>query len=165
MGLAPSLRLLLGIATCVGVLVLAMVWDEVPAVFVQCSERLPEIPSDSGAVAGSYWIGTCLCSPGPIVLILKLVGTVLAVATAAVLATRAATTFRVTAGATAAVFCGLLGLQARHMVNAQVFDVGTFPSFRVAAIGACSLYIFGVLVGLATERWWPNTSLERARER
>jgi hypothetical protein len=162
---ATSIRVALGIAGCAIVLVLAILWNEFPAVVEPCSGRLPESSPDSGTAVGSYYLGTCLRGPSPGMLVLKLIVAVLAIAGAAVLTTRAATRFRVTAGATAAAFCGLLGLQARHVVDAQIFDVGTFPSFRVVGIGACCLYLFGVLVSVFTERWSPNNWSGRVRDK
>jgi len=97
------------------------------------------------------------------VAILKLVFSLLAIAGAAVFTAKRASRLKVIAGATAASLCALVGLQARHAVDAQVFDVGYVPSLLAVAIVGGLFFLFGALVAWGTERWWPNKSLERTR--
>jgi hypothetical protein len=98
-------------------------------------------------------------------MVLKLMVSLMAIAGAAVLATRAATRFRVTSGAVAAAFCSLFGLFAVNAVAAQTFKGGISPSLEAVVAFACTFFLFGVLVSWVAARWWPNTSLERTRER
>jgi hypothetical protein len=154
MTLAGSIRLGLGLLACVGVLILAIVWGHVPARYGPC----PEDP------ANPYIISHCVLGPPLLVVILKLAISLMAIAGAAVLATRAAPKLKVTIGAFAASFCSLFGLFAVNAVVAQTFTVGFAASLEAVVTVACLFFLFGASVAWVTARWWPNKSLERTRE-
>jgi hypothetical protein len=155
MTLAGSIRLGLGFSACVGALILAVVWGQVPARYGPC----PQDP------ANPYVIADCVLGPPLLVVILKLAIALTAIAGAAVLATRAAARLKVTIGAVAASFCSLFGLFAVNAVVAQTFKGGFVPSIEAVAVVACVFFLFGAIVALVTARWWPNNSLERTPER
>ena len=155
MTLAGSIRLGLSFVGCVTALMLAIAWGQVPARYGPC----PQDP------ANPYGLSTCVLGPPPPVLVLKLAVALIAIAGAAVFATRAAPKLKVTIGAAAASFCSLCGLLAINAVAAQTFKGGIAPSPEAAVVVACTFFLFGALVAWVTARWWPNNSLERTRER
>jgi hypothetical protein len=154
MTLTSSIRLVLGLAACGVVLILAALWGEVPARYGPC----PEDPAEP------YSIAHCVLGPSRLVAVLKLAISLLAIAGSAVLAAMTVQKSRVIIGAAAASLCSLVGLSARHVVFAQTFDVGFAPSLSAVAIVACVFFLFGALVVWGMARWWPNKSLERTRE-
>jgi hypothetical protein len=159
MSAASSTRLGLAIAACVGVLVLAILWDEVPAVIEPCSSE------NLGGSEQPYSMGTCLRRPSAVVIILKLTISFFAVAAVAVLAAMMASKRTLIAGGTAAALSGLIGLTTVQALSAQVFDIGYLPTLDAAVIVSLVFFLFGAFVVWGWRKWWPNNSLERTRER
>jgi len=154
MTLAGSIRLGLGFLGCVAALMFAIAWGQVPARYGPC----PQDP------ANPYGLSTCLLGPPALVVVLKLAVALIAIAGAAVLASRAAPKLKVTIGAAAASICSLFGLLAVNAVVAQTFKGGIAPSLQAVVAVSCTFFLFGALVAWVTARWWPSNSLERARE-
>ena len=155
---AINWRPLIGVMACIIVLVFAITLFEVPAVLEECfgtPEGYPENP---------YSMGTCLRKPTLPVTVLKLVIALLAISGASVIAARGVSRFKVIAGATAASISSFFGLVARNVVDAQIFEITYLPSPSKLAIVGCSFFLFGALAAWATERWWPNRSIERVHE-
>jgi hypothetical protein len=143
---------------CIIVLVAAIMLFEVPAILEACfgtPEGYPDNP---------YSMGTCLRTPPLPVAVLKLVIALLAISGASVIAARGVSQFKVVAGATAATISSFFGLVARNVVDGQIFKIAYMPSPSKIAMVGCAFFLFGALVAWATERWWPNRSIERVHE-
>lgn len=158
MSTASVIRLGLAILACVGVLVLTILWNEVPAVIEPCSGGIPDDPSQQ------LWLGSCLRGPTPVEVALKLAISLLSIAGAAALVAKATPKRKILAGATAAALSALVGLTTLQAVSVQVFDVGYLPPVEEVAIVGVAFFLFGALVGWVLQRWWPNKLLERTLE-
>jgi hypothetical protein len=158
MNVARGTRLGLAIAGCVGVLVLTILWNEVPATIGPCSGGAFDDPKNP------YGLGTCLRGPPMPVVLLKLAIAFIAIAGVAALAANASRKRRRIAGGGAAALSALAGLVTVQAVSAQVFDVGYFPSADAVAIVGTTFFLFGAAVVWGLDTRWPNKSLERTRE-
>lgn len=147
MSAARGIRFALAITGCVGVLVLAILWNEVPATIGPCSGGAFDDPENP------YGLGTCLQGPSMPVMLLKLVVAFLAIAGAAVLAANAAQERRRTAGGGAAAISALAGLVTVQLVSRQVFDVGYLPSIEAFTIVRTTFFLFGAGVVWGFDRW------------
>jgi hypothetical protein len=158
MSSAKTIRVGLAIAACVGVLVLALLWRTVPAVIEPCSW------GDAGGSEQPYRLGTCLRGSSITEIMLKFTIALFAVAAAAVIAARAASNYKLTVGASVAALCALVGFVTIQAISRQVFAVAYLSPLDEMAIVGCTFFLFGALVVWATQKWWPNKSLERTRE-
>jgi hypothetical protein len=150
MSVAYRLRLALAIAACVIVLVLTLMWRSVPAVLEPC-------PYDS---EHPFLLGTCLRGPSTVELILKLTIALLAIATIAVLAARAAPKRKPIAGAIAAALSALVGLTTLQAISRQVFAVGYVPPVEAIGVVGGAFFLFGALVVWVIQKWRPNKRFE-----
>jgi hypothetical protein len=150
---ANFLRLALGIVVGAGVLVLVNLWGEIPAGIGPC----PDDPPGE--------ISHCVLGPSPLIVVLKLLVSFLAAVGAAVLAAKTSPKLRIVAGATAATVIAMVWLAARQTIEAQVFDLEYRSRLEAVAIVGGLSFLLGALVAWGTQRWWPNKSLERTRDR
>ena len=159
---ATKTRSAIAIAACVAALVLSLVWGRVPVELGPCSfDELgdgPENPYGIGA------LGTCVQRPSALVSMIQLAIAVLAIATAAVLASQMVSRRQWLVGAIAAAVSAWVGLVAMHIVMAQIFQVDYVQLLAASAVVLVLFFAFGAFVVWAWRKWRPNTSSGRTRE-
>jgi len=152
---ASTSRIVLAIIGSVG-LFIATVLGREPWIAI---EPCPPDPNQPLAIAH------CYASP-PILYLVSMVGVpVLGLAAIVALAATALPSHKFVAAAAASVLSTLLGLTAFQPVIAVALGVPWMRAESAAIIVGPASFFFGLLMSLVSQRWWPNKSLERTRER
>jgi len=163
MSSATKTRSAIAIAACVAALVLSLFWGRVLVELGPCSFEEPgdgiENPYGIGA------LGTCVQGPSALISMVQLAIAVLALATVAVLASQMVSRRQWLVGALAAAASAWVGLLAMQIVKAQIFKVDYLQFLAASAVVWLVFFAFGAVVVWAWRKWWPNSSLERTRER
>ena len=153
------MRIGLAIPACIAILVLAVLWDYYPP------SNEPCFIASAPDVVQPYGLAHCYREPSAFELFLRAAIPLIALAAVAALVALTAHTRKIITGASATAASALLGLVLVHMIVSRTIPISYVPSAASAAIVVIASFVFGAAVAWGASKRWPNTSLERTRER